>query len=195
MNSSFVGGALSFKGGGDKSLGKKSKKKKKSDAKYKSTKRENAAAVAAIRADVTSAAASGGSNVDDDDMTEAERKALKLKLEREKAELTKIALKSHRERVEEFNEKLSSQTEHNDIPRVRIFVVAFSLAVTFRSFVSSIFTLHPSVLLVVLMYILFLVLYLNVHFFPFCIRFIAIIVLFYFNSSLLQSQVSAAGNG
>jgi len=56
--------------------------------------------------------------VEDDGLTEAERKSLKIKLEREKAELEKLAHKSHRERVEEFNEKLSSLTELNDIPRV-----------------------------------------------------------------------------
>jgi len=51
-------------------------------------------------------------------MTDAERKALKRRQEREQKELEQLVQKSHRERVEEFNEKLASQTEHNDIPRV-----------------------------------------------------------------------------
>ena len=37
---------------------------------------------------------------------------------REKQELEKVASKSHRDRIEEFNEKLGNLTEHNDIPRV-----------------------------------------------------------------------------
>ncbi len=52
------------------------------------------------------------------ELTDAERKALKYKLERERKELEQLAKKSHRERVEEFNEKLSNLTELNDIPRV-----------------------------------------------------------------------------
>ena len=57
---------------------------------------------------------------EDEDLTPAERKALKRKQLREKEELEKVAQKSHRERIEEFNEKLGSLTEHNDIPRVSI---------------------------------------------------------------------------
>lgn len=51
-------------------------------------------------------------------MTQAEQKAHKRKQERERIELEKAAQKSHRERVEEFNEKLGNETELNDIPRV-----------------------------------------------------------------------------
>lgn len=53
-----------------------------------------------------------------DDMTEAERRAKRFKLEREKKDLEKISELSHRERVEMFNENLSKLTELNDIPRV-----------------------------------------------------------------------------
>ena len=55
-----------------------------------------------------------------EDLTDADKKALKRKEERDKEELRKVASKSHRDRVEEFNEKLGNLTEHNDIPRVRI---------------------------------------------------------------------------
>ena len=55
---------------------------------------------------------------DDDELTEAERKALKFKKQRQKEDSEKIAQKSHRQRVEELNEKLGSMTELNDIPRV-----------------------------------------------------------------------------
>lgn len=95
--SAFIGGALSFKG--DK---KKSKKKAKK-SKHKLLKDEK-------KHD------EGYEN--DQDLTDAEKRALKFKLERERQESEKIAQKSHRERVEELNNHLSSLTELNDIPRV-----------------------------------------------------------------------------
>ena len=110
MTTSFVGGALSFKG--DKSKNGK-KKKLKSKHSSKNSKNENKALEKKDK----------DSSIDPnviDDMTEAEKKAMIKKLEREKAELSKVVMKSHRERVEEFNEKLSSLTELNDIPRVRL---------------------------------------------------------------------------
>lgn len=55
---------------------------------------------------------------DDDELTDAEKKALKFKKHRQKEESIKIAKKSHRERVEDLNEKLGQMTELNDIPRV-----------------------------------------------------------------------------
>mmetsp|Transcript_726 Transcript_726/g.917 ORF Transcript_726/g.917 Transcript_726/m.917 type:complete len:120 (-) Transcript_726:1375-1734(-) len=55
---------------------------------------------------------------DDDQLTEAERRHKKRALEKRKEEAAKAVNKTHRERVEEFNNKLSTLTEHNDIPRV-----------------------------------------------------------------------------
>jgi protein FAM32A len=94
----FTGGALSFKG-------EKSKKTKKKSQKSKHKIDNKLNEIAAIP-------------TDDDDLTEAERKALRYKEERAKQELESVAMKSHRERVEEFNEKLGNLTELNDIPRV-----------------------------------------------------------------------------
>lgn len=37
---------------------------------------------------------------------------------REAAALKKAGVKSHRQRISEYNEKLSLMTEHNDIPKV-----------------------------------------------------------------------------
>lgn len=105
MKTTFMGGALSFKG--DKKKKKKKAKKKSTTSKHK-------------RQDDTAVPADNDNTIDDDDLTDAERKALKRKRERERKELEKVAKKSHRERVEEFNEKLGSLTEHNDIPRVRM---------------------------------------------------------------------------
>jgi protein FAM32A len=52
------------------------------------------------------------------DLTDAEKAAKKRKEKRDLEELKKVASKSHRERVEEYNSKLSNLTEHNDIPRI-----------------------------------------------------------------------------
>jgi protein FAM32A len=118
MKPVFVGGSLSFKGD------KKAKKKKKSKAKHtlKSPTEavDSAAADGGGGGDVISDVVSAPHEADlESDLTDAERKALKKKRERELQELGKLAEKSHRERVEEFNERLASLTEHNDIPRVR----------------------------------------------------------------------------
>ena len=103
MKSKFTGGALSFKGDKTKAKKKKSKSKHKSDT--TTTEQQ-------VPAD-------SNKQVIADDMTEAERKAMARKKERETKDLEKMAQKSHRATIEEFNEKLGQLTEHNDIPRVR----------------------------------------------------------------------------
>jgi protein FAM32A len=96
--SSFMGGSLSFKGDKKKSKKKRTSKHKKiEDAKKQAEKVVDS---------------------DEDEMTEAEKRALKFKMERQRQESETIASKSHRERVEELNEMLGNLTEHNDIPRV-----------------------------------------------------------------------------
>ena len=105
----FVGGKLSLKGD-KKKKGKKKKSKSKHDKKKSSRDEEAAAAAAAAAAD---------DDDDEDEMTEAERKAQKYKQNAEKKDLEKVAKQSHRDRVEEFSQKLSELTELNDIPRVR----------------------------------------------------------------------------
>ena len=92
MPGEFIGGALSFKGD----------KKKKAKKKQQSVKHEIDPATLPP----------------EDALTEAERKARKRRLERERMDAEKAAQKSHRERIEEFNTKLASLTELNDIPRV-----------------------------------------------------------------------------
>ena len=105
----FVGGKLSLKG--DKKKSKRKKSKSKHDKK-KSSRDEQEAAAAAAAND------SNGSDVDEDEMTEAERKAQKYKQQAEKKDLEKVAKQSHRDRVEEYSQKLSQLTELNDIPRM-----------------------------------------------------------------------------
>lgn len=51
-------------------------------------------------------------------LTEAQKKFLKRRSEVESRVLKSITAKTYRDRVEEFNQKLSTMTEHNDIPRV-----------------------------------------------------------------------------
>ncbi|GKY92389.1 hypothetical protein MPSEU_000209900 [Mayamaea pseudoterrestris] len=108
-SSSFTGGALSFKGD-------KKAKKKKSKSKHDHSSNFD------DKLDVLPPSASGAltssPNNEDDNLTEAERKALRRKRKREHQELEIVAKKSHRERIEEFNQALASVTEHNDIPRV-----------------------------------------------------------------------------
>mmetsp|Transcript_17191 Transcript_17191/g.32538 ORF Transcript_17191/g.32538 Transcript_17191/m.32538 type:complete len:107 (+) Transcript_17191:124-444(+) len=96
----FLGGKLKLKG---------EKKKKKS--KHKLDEKVN-------RDAVTKASVKVPSDDEDVELTEAEKKGLQLQKEREKLEIERLAKQSHRERVEEFNEKLGNLTEHNDIPRI-----------------------------------------------------------------------------
>lgn len=50
--------------------------------------------------------------------TEAELRFERAKQERERKEIERMAQKSYRERIEEFNKKVANQTEHYDIPKV-----------------------------------------------------------------------------
>ena len=110
MPGEFVGGALNFKG--DKSKIKKKKRRVKHEITSSQT-------TDTIHDTTKTSDISNTDNIDHDDgLTEVERKALRRRLERERLDAEKIAQKSHRERIEEFNTKLASQTELNDIPRV-----------------------------------------------------------------------------
>jgi hypothetical protein len=99
MPGEFIGGALSFKG---------EKKKRKPKKKTQSAKHEIDSGEVLVPPP----------SVAEDGLTEVERKARKRRLERERIEAEKAAQKSHRERIEDFNTKLASLTELNDIPRV-----------------------------------------------------------------------------
>eukprot|EP00956_Cyclotella_meneghiniana_P004792 scaffold5916_cov44-Cyclotella_meneghiniana.AAC.9 len=98
-------GKLSFKGD-------KKSKKKSSKSKHKLSTNEAAAAAA------SAAAASATHSDEEEELTTAEKRSLKFKSQQAKREMEKVVKLSHRERVEEFNEKLGSLTELNDIPRV-----------------------------------------------------------------------------
>jgi protein FAM32A len=100
-------GKLSFKGD-------KKSKKKSSKSKHKLTDETKAAAKAAPDDEATTKQQSDP----EEELTEAEKKALKFKSKQAKREMEQVVKLSHRERVEQFNEKLGSLTELNDIPRV-----------------------------------------------------------------------------
>lgn len=55
--------------------------------------------------------------------TSSQLKFEKVKLQRQDDLLNKVAGKSHKERVDEFNKYLGSLTEHNDIPKVKNFLI------------------------------------------------------------------------
>jgi len=119
--SSFLGGALSFKGGKKKSK----KKSKKSKTKHKLKGNgivSKSSSPQHGRNDpdgmIYEFPSSSDEIDDDDELTEAERNALKFKKRSQQRESEKIAKQSHRERVEDMNEKLGNMTELNDIPRV-----------------------------------------------------------------------------
>ncbi len=109
---SFTGGKLTLKGGIDPlKLKKKNKKKKK---------KGNDLEVSVQAVDVTEDAMPPVENapVVEDRRTEAEKRrdAHMMKYEEERAK--KAAAKSHRQRIEEFNSKLATLTEHHDIPKI-----------------------------------------------------------------------------
>ena len=54
----------------------------------------------------------------EEDLTESQRKHLKKKLKLENERMSKLIKITYRDRIEGYNNKLSSLTEHNDIPRV-----------------------------------------------------------------------------
>jgi protein FAM32A len=114
MKPAFTGGALSFKGE------KKKAKKKNNKAKHSLGDKEEKSRLEETHTEEKSRLEETHKEPADvdDGLTEAERKAAKKKRERERTEMEQVASKSHRERVEEFNEKLGSLTELNDIPRV-----------------------------------------------------------------------------
>lgn len=54
-----------------------------------------------------------------DRRTDAEKRHAERMSKLEEERLRKLAAKSHRERVKEFNDHLSNLSEHHDIPKVR----------------------------------------------------------------------------
>eukprot|EP00891_Asterochloris_glomerata_P003545 jgi/Astpho2/3545/Aster-x0167 len=120
---SFTGGKLKLKGG--QSLGgvdKKKKKKRKAPA-------EDDTAQQSEGQELALSAAQGSAEVPDgqylpepseaeDRRTPAERRYDEMMAKRAAEKTKKMAMKSHRERIAEYNEHLSNLSEHHDIPKV-----------------------------------------------------------------------------
>jgi len=128
-------GSLKFKGGGDE---KKKKKKKSSTSEKireeggssstsKDKQRETSSSTdVALRAasrsmspgEGSAALASAKIEYVKPTMTESERRYEEVRRQRLEKKVKKEALKSHKDRVAEFNEKLESLSEHHDLPRI-----------------------------------------------------------------------------
>mmetsp|Transcript_275 Transcript_275/g.437 ORF Transcript_275/g.437 Transcript_275/m.437 type:complete len:133 (-) Transcript_275:391-789(-) len=121
----FTGGKLKLKGDTKKSKRKVKKKNRKSKHDLDTVTGADSEDVISLRKTPPSdnnIESNEGTNQYEDDsdnsLTEVERRSRKVKREREKMDLLKVASISHRERVEKFNEDLGKLTELNDIPRV-----------------------------------------------------------------------------
>lgn len=122
---SFTGGKLKLKGGltasgGVKKLKKKKKKKEREEGEEKGGgASESGVEVGGERLGETPDGFKlPAPKVEDDRRTEAERIYDEKMNKREEDQIRRLAEKSHRERVKDFNEYLAKLTEHHDIPKV-----------------------------------------------------------------------------
>lgn len=106
-------GKLSFKGD-------KKSKKKSSKSKHKLSTHDDATNIESKQTEaLIKKQQQDDPTIDsDEELTPAERRSKKFKAQQARREMEKVVKLSHRERVEEFNEKLGKLTELNDIPRV-----------------------------------------------------------------------------
>ena len=98
------------RGGGLKLKGGKKKKNKKRGL--------DAAALVELAPAAPAEPAAPAAAARDDGLTETERAHKRRLVARRKEAAASGTAKSHRERVDELNNKLSTMTEHNDIPRI-----------------------------------------------------------------------------
>lgn len=134
---SFVGGKLKLKGGETlkPAGGVKKKKKKSSPGPGDETGASTALARVDSKDDPESNAKKEAEDKEDlkkvlhgyelkspseneDRRTEAEKRFEQRQMQLEQDRLKKLASKSHRDRVKDFNDYLSNLSEHHDIPRV-----------------------------------------------------------------------------
>eukprot|EP00695_Tsukubamonas_globosa_P002270 TRINITY_DN3388_c0_g1_i1.p2 TRINITY_DN3388_c0_g1~~TRINITY_DN3388_c0_g1_i1.p2 ORF type:complete len:116 (-),score=30.49 TRINITY_DN3388_c0_g1_i1:62-409(-) len=105
-----VGGKLKMKGEPLKVVGEKKKKKKR---KADEVKQEDI-----VTGDQIPAELEDRSDDEQDKRTDAEKRYEERMRERELTKIRKLADKSYREKVEEFNTKIAQMSEHYDIPKV-----------------------------------------------------------------------------
>lgn len=104
-----VGGKLAFK------RGKPQKSKKVSNLKAEESHKDQDTKKLEVVEKKTENSSKKRSN---DVKTKAEIEFERVREEREADELKKRLKRSHRERIDEFNERLSSMSEHYDIPKI-----------------------------------------------------------------------------
>ena len=117
---SFTGGKLKLKGSSSSDGGKKKKKRKIS--------KEDETEDSGLKITSSSSSSSSSSTATmemkstelkpEDYLTKAELRFLKKKEEADARTAKEIVKHTYRERVENFNVKLATATEHNDIPRI-----------------------------------------------------------------------------
>ena len=106
--STIIRGKLKLKGSKDGA----SKKKKTNELNYSES-------LSAATSSSTSTPAEADVKVDPEAiLTESQKRFLKRKNEVEDRAIKTLKTQSYRDRVESFNMKLSTMTEHNDIPRI-----------------------------------------------------------------------------
>jgi protein FAM32A len=105
---SVIGGKLKFKS--DKNSKKIKRSSANNDANFKKNEKNH------IASSSNNATEDVLQNVDY--LTEAQKKHIEKKKKSEIADLKKTIRISFREKIENFNNKLATLTEHNDIPRV-----------------------------------------------------------------------------
>jgi protein FAM32A len=121
--SSIVGGKLNLKGG----IEKKKKKRLKESSEAAELVATAAAAAAAVTAAASAASRSSGASSSSaiaavsrsTGHTAAEMRHIQVKAQRTIEKIEKGEIKSHRDRVKDFNDYLGNLTEHYDLPKVR----------------------------------------------------------------------------
>ena len=104
MSSTFVGGKLKLKG--DNNAKKKRKRVSSGNDNHENLSVEKATPSSLVEIHP------------DDYLTEAEKKYKEKKTKADSRAAKKITQLTYRERLETFNQRLASTTEHNDIPRI-----------------------------------------------------------------------------
>eukprot|EP01038_Epipyxis_sp_PR26KG_P009932 gene9932-13361_t len=109
-----IGGKLKFK---SNSSGNKLKKKSNNNDPKISSIQNMDASTTLINTDDIETLKATGENADDG-LTDAQRRHREKKRKLEEKEAKKLINSSFRTRIDEYNNRLASLTEHNDIPRV-----------------------------------------------------------------------------
>jgi protein FAM32A len=116
--STFTGGKLKLKGTAGVVKKKKKKKTATDTEETHLAVAQDGAAPADGAAEQLDAGGSAPAAVEEDRRTEAEKRHDAALRKLEETRLKKAAVKSHRERIKELNDKLATLTEHHDIPRI-----------------------------------------------------------------------------